>query len=190
MRHAQAPQIAPVEAPDAELVQPLAAVQAARAEARVHRLFERSAISLDFCTNSHTYAVTTRETAMTSGSFNDAESVRTEAILQRFNQVFLSHDPTALPDLVADDCVIENSQPAPDGSRHEGKDACIELWTQIATMAGIQFEPESIIARGDRGEIRWRLVWGPERASSVRGVNLMRVRDGRIVEAQGYVKGA
>jgi len=24
---------------------------------------------------------------------------------------------------------------------------------------------------------------------SVRGVNLMRVRDGRIVEAQGYVKG-
>ena len=51
-------------------------------------------------------------------------------------------------------------------------------------------ESQSIIARGDRGEIRWRLVWGPERASSVRGVNLMRVRDGRIIEAQGYVKGA
>jgi hypothetical protein len=34
------------------------------------------------------------------------------------------------------------------------------------------------------------MVWGPDRANSVRGVNLMRVRDGRIVEAQGYVKGA
>jgi hypothetical protein len=130
------------------------------------------------------------EATMTSGSFSDAESIRTEAILQRFNGVFLSHDPAALQELVADDCIIENTQPAPDGSRHEGKAACIALWTRIATMPGAHFEPESIIARGDRGEIRWRLVWGPDRSSSVRGVNLMRVRDGRIVEAQGYVKGA
>jgi hypothetical protein len=127
---------------------------------------------------------------MISGSFSDAESIQTEAILQRFNGVFLSHDPAPLQELVADDCIIENTQPAPDGSRHEGKAACIALWTRIATMPGAHFEPESIIARGDRGEIRWRLVWGPDRSSSVRGVNLMRVRDGRIVEAQGYVKGA
>jgi hypothetical protein len=127
---------------------------------------------------------------MTNGSFSDAESVQTEAILQRFNGVFLTHDPAALQELVADDCTIENTHPAPDGSRHEGKEACIALWTQIATMRGAHFEPESIIARGDRGEIRWRLVWGPDCSSSVRGVNLMRVRDGRIVEAQGYVKGA
>lgn len=127
---------------------------------------------------------------MTHASFSDPVSVQTEAILQRFNQVFLSHNPAALPELVAEDCVIENTQPAPDGSRHEGKDACIALWTGIATSPDIHFEPESIIARGDRGEIRWRLVWGADRASSVRGVNLMRVRDGRIVEAQGYVKGA
>lgn len=126
---------------------------------------------------------------MASGSFNDPESKLTEAILQRFNQVFLSHDPAALPELVADDCVIENTQPAPDGSRHEGKAACVAVWTQIATTQGMHFEPEGIIARGDRGEIRWRLMWGTDRASSVRGVNLMRVRDGRIVEAQGYVKG-
>jgi len=130
------------------------------------------------------------EPIMTSGSFSDTESLQTETILVRFNQVFLSHDPAALDDLVADDCVIENTQPAPDGSRHEGKAACIALWRGIATMQGAHFEPESIIARGDRGEIRWRLVWGANHASSVRGVNLMRVRDGRIVEAQGYVKGA
>jgi ketosteroid isomerase-like protein len=127
--------------------------------------------------------------ATTSGSFSDAESVQTEAILRRFNEVFLRHDPAALQDLVASDCIIENTQPAPDGSRHEGKAACVALWTQIAQMPGAHFEPESIIARGDRGAIRWRLVWGPDRSSSVRGVNLMRVRDGRIVEAQGYVKG-
>jgi ketosteroid isomerase-like protein len=126
---------------------------------------------------------------MVGGSFDDADSVQTEAILQRFNQVFLKRNPDALTELVADDCVIENTLPAPDGARFEGKQACIALWTEIATKPGVHFEPESIVARGDRGEIRRRLVWGPEHADSVRGVNLMRVRDGRIVEAQGYVKG-
>jgi ketosteroid isomerase-like protein len=129
------------------------------------------------------------EIMMSGGDFNDTQSAETEAVLHRFNQVFLSHKPDALAELVADDCVIENTQPAPDGARYEGKEACVALWTQIATTPGIDFKPESILARGDRGEIRWRLVWGPEHMDSVRGVNLMRVRDGRIVEAQGYVKG-
>ena len=127
---------------------------------------------------------------MTSGSFRDAESIQTEEILKRFDQVFLTHDPANLQQLVAEECVIENTQPAPDGSRHEGKEACIALWTKIATAPDIRFENERIIARGDRGMIQWRLIWGPDHSSSVRGVNLMRVRDGRIVEAQGYVKGA
>jgi hypothetical protein len=125
---------------------------------------------------------------MSTGSFHDGESRATEAVLERFNQVFLTHDPAALAELVAEDCVIENTEPAPDGSRHEGKAACIELWTKIATMPGAHFETETIIARGDRGEIRWRLVWGPGHADSVRGVNLMRARDGLIIEALGYVK--
>jgi ketosteroid isomerase-like protein len=130
------------------------------------------------------------EPTMTSESFTDAESVKTEDILKRFDRVFLSHDPTDLQELVGDDCVLENTQPAPDGSRHEGKEACVAFWTKIATTPDIRFEAERIIARGDRGMIQWRLVWGPDHASSVRGVNLMRVRGGRIVEAQGYVKGA
>ena len=125
-----------------------------------------------------------------SGSFTDAESVATETILNRFNQVFLAHDPSALDTLVDDDCVIENTRPAPDGARYAGKAACIALWTEIATAKGMRFEPEAILARGDRGEITWRLVWGEARENSVRGVNLMRVRNGRIIEARGYVKGA
>jgi len=125
----------------------------------------------------------------TNDSFNDPQSIRTAEVLTRFDNVFHDRDPEALHELVADDCIIENTQPAPDGSRHEGKAACIELWTRIATNPGIRFENECVIARGDRGEIRWRLRWGPGRGDSVRGVNLMRVRDGKIVEALGYVKG-
>lgn len=125
----------------------------------------------------------------TTGKPADPESVRTKKILTRFNQVFLDHDASTLKDLVAEDCVVENTQPAPDGSRHEGKAACLQLWSGIAANTGIAFETESITARGDRGEIRWRLRWGPSHEDTVRGVNLMRVRDGRIVEAAGYVKG-
>jgi ketosteroid isomerase-like protein len=117
-------------------------------------------------------------------------SVGTAEVLQRFNNVFLSHDPTALSELVAEECVIENTQPAPDGSRHVGRDACIALWTQIATSPGTYFVPEDLIVTGDRGIILWRFHWGAEQAASVRGVNLMRVRDGRIAEALGYVKGS
>ena len=37
----------------------------------------------------------------------------TAAVMRRFNEVFLRHDPAALRDLVAADCVIENTTPAP-----------------------------------------------------------------------------
>lgn len=39
---------------------------------------------------------------------------------------------------------------------------------------------------GDSAVIRWRFNFGD--GGSVRGVNLMRVRDGLIVEALGYAK--
>ncbi len=91
---------------------------------------------------------------MASGSFNDPESMQTEAILQRFNQVFLTHNPAALEVLVADDCVIENTQPAPDGARHEGKAACVALWTQTA-----------IAARSDGGWYGDRIAQAPCAAS-------------------------
>jgi hypothetical protein len=113
----------------------------------------------------------------------------TEAVLRRFNDVFLTHDPSALAELVAEDCVIENTQPAPDGSRHVGREACIALWAGIATSPGTFFELEDVTVLGERGIILWRYHWGPGGESSVRGVNLMRVRNGRIVQALGYVKG-
>ena len=87
-----------------------------------------------------------------SGSFTDAESMATERLLQQFDDVFHRRDPAALNDLVADDCVIENTRPAPDGARYEGKQACVALWTEIATNQNIRFERQHIIARGDPEE--------------------------------------
>ena len=113
----------------------------------------------------------------------------TDEVMRRFNDVFQLHDPTALNELVAEDCVIENTQPAPNGSRHVGRDACIALWTGIATAPGTHFDLENVIVTGERAIILWRFCWGEGEANSVRGVNLMQVRDGLIVEAKGYVKG-
>jgi ketosteroid isomerase-like protein len=110
----------------------------------------------------------------------------TADVMRRFNDAFQRHDPAVFPQLVADDCVVENTGPAPDGARHAGGKACIDLWQGIATAPGISFDLEKTIVIEDRAMILWRLRRGE--GDSVRGVNLMRVRDGRIVEGLGYVK--
>jgi ketosteroid isomerase-like protein len=114
-------------------------------------------------------------------------SAETAEIMRRFNDVFQRHDPSALEGLVAEDCVIENTTPAPDGARRAGKAACIELWSAIATGPGTRFDLEETFVAGDRATIRWRYCMAD--GNSLRGVNLMRVAGGRIVEAKGYVKG-
>jgi len=110
----------------------------------------------------------------------------TSEIMRRFNQAFLEHNPAILKDLIAPDCVMESIQPAPDGTRYEGHDACLAFWQSVATDPVAYFEVEDTVAMGDRAIIRWRFNFGD--GGSVRGVNLMRVRDGRIVEALGYSK--
>jgi hypothetical protein len=113
----------------------------------------------------------------------------TAEAMEQFNAAFLRRDPTLLEGLVAEDCVIENTVPAPDGARLEGRTACLGLWRQIATMPGAWFDVEGVEVWDDRAILRWRFHWGAGATDQVRGVNLMRCRDGLIVEAQGYVKG-
>ncbi len=41
-----------------------------------------------------------------STEFSIEATEQTAALMRRFNDVFQRHDPSALPELVADDCVI------------------------------------------------------------------------------------
>jgi ketosteroid isomerase-like protein len=118
-----------------------------------------------------------------------SESGVTREIMERFNSAFEGHRPDDLDDLIGDGCVLENTVPAPDGARFEGREACLTFWKGIASSADLVFKAEDIFVMGDRGIIRWQLRWDEREADRVRGVNIMRVRDGRIVEAAGYVKG-
>ena len=113
---------------------------------------------------------------------------RTLQTIQRFNQAFLKHDGSLLDDLIAEDCVMESVEPAPDGTRYVGRTACLEFWLRLADSHDGEFAAEDIVASGEHGIIRWRYRFGPGLSQSVRGVNVMRVRDGLIVEALGYVK--
>jgi hypothetical protein len=119
-------------------------------------------------------------------SLPDEKSKETAEIMRRFNEVFLRHDPSELKKLVAEQCAIEKIGPAPDGDRCVGREACVALWEGIATEPGTRFDLEEVFAAGDRATIRWR-YWSGE-GQSVRGVNLMRVSNGLIVAAMGYVK--
>lgn len=110
----------------------------------------------------------------------------TADIMRRFNQAFLEHEPALLKDLIAPDCVMESIQPAPNGTRYEGYEACLAFWEALAADPVAWFDVEDTIAMGDRAVIRWRFNFGS--GESLRGINLMRVRDGRIVEALGYSK--
>jgi hypothetical protein len=100
----------------------------------------------------------------------------TRAVIDRFNAAFQRHDPASLDELVDDGCVIENT----DGVRHAGKAACVALWRGIASDPANDFALDDVFVDGEAAAIRWRL------RGDVRGVNLMRVRAGRIVEAFGY----
>ena len=113
----------------------------------------------------------------------------TAEVIRRFNDTFLRYDPAALPPLVAEACVIENTTPAPNGSRHVGRAACLDVWQPLAANEDASFDLEGVEVYGERADIYWRFRWGDGAEQSVRGVNLMRVRDGQIVEARGYVKG-
>lgn len=121
-------------------------------------------------------------------SVGAVEANRTSAAIDRFNQAFLRHDASLLEDLVAEDCVMESVEPAPDGTRYVGRAACLSFWQNLANSRDSAFAPEDVVVSGDHAIIRWRYRFGPELSQSVRGVTVMRLRDGLIVEALGYAK--
>ena len=108
----------------------------------------------------------------------------TDTVIEQFNEAFRLLEPERLVDIIADDCVMEGVGPAPDGNRWTGYDECLSGWQGLATEPSIRFEVEHVDVDGDRAVIRWRITG----AEDYRGVNLMRVRDGKIVEALGYGK--
>ena len=113
------------------------------------------------------------------------------AVVTRFNEAFARGDVDAVMALMTADCVFENTSPAPDGERFQGAEAVRAFWNQFfAGTEAPRFETEEMIALHDRVVARWRFTWGSgATAGHVRGVDLFRVREGKVAEKLAYVKG-
>ncbi|PYN90291.1 MAG: nuclear transport factor 2 family protein [Candidatus Rokuibacteriota bacterium] len=119
----------------------------------------------------------------------DAETRATLDVIRRFNDAFNRHDVDGVMALMTADCVFENTLPAPDGERFEGASAVRGFWRQFfQSTPGARFEAEEIFGAGDRAVVRWVFYWDRS-GSHVRGVDVMRVRDGKVAEKLAYVKG-
>jgi ketosteroid isomerase-like protein len=110
----------------------------------------------------------------------------TRDAIERFHDALNSHDIDALAAVVHEECVFETTDP-PDGTRHVGRaavlGACQDFFDQ---SPGARFEMEEVMIVDDRALVRWRYDWGD---GHVRGVDLVRVREGKVVETFAYVKG-
>jgi ketosteroid isomerase-like protein len=120
-------------------------------------------------------------------NFVDTVTAETRATIDRFNEAFNRHDVDAVMALMTDDVVFENTSPQPDGERFAGQDAVRAFWENFfAGSPQAHFDAEEITAAGDRCTVRWRYSWGD---GHIRGVDLFRVRDGKVAEKLSYVKG-
>jgi steroid delta-isomerase-like uncharacterized protein len=115
----------------------------------------------------------------------------TRAVVERFNDAFNRHDANALAAFLSEDTVFEDTSPAPDGRRIEGKAAVVEYWRQwFVRNPDARFETEEMIVSADRAVVRW--VYHKTRSGQpwrLRGVDVFTVRDGKVAAKLAYVKG-
>jgi ketosteroid isomerase-like protein len=116
------------------------------------------------------------------------QTIRT---INAFNEAFNRHDVPAIMALMTDDCVFDSTRPPPDGERLTGQGPVRAFWEAMFTRSPqARFETEELVAMGDRGVVRWVYHWSRDGVPGhVRGIDLFRIRDGRVAEKLSYVKG-
>jgi ketosteroid isomerase-like protein len=121
--------------------------------------------------------------------YNLSDAVR--ATVERFNDAINQHDVDAVMSGMTDDCVFENTRPAPDGTRISGQAAVRTFWGDFFQRSPrARFETEDIFVAGDRCVVQWTYHWVRDGTPGhVRGVDVFRVRDGKVAEKLSYVKG-
>jgi ketosteroid isomerase-like protein len=112
-------------------------------------------------------------------------------IVERLNRAWNARDLDGALSLLTEDCLFENTSPAPDGQVFMGKDAIRRIWTEIFETTGLHFATEEAFAVDDRAVVRWRYSWENRDGTvgTIRGVDLFRLEDGLIAEKRSYVKG-
>jgi predicted SnoaL-like aldol condensation-catalyzing enzyme len=109
-----------------------------------------------------------------------------------FNEAFNRHDVAGMMQLMSEDCVFENTYPAPDGEAYAGKEAVTQFWQDFfRNSPHAHIEIEEIFGAGLRCIMRWRYTWVDASGNQghVRGVDIFQAKEGLICEKLSYVKG-
>ena len=113
-------------------------------------------------------------------------------VVLEFNEAFNRQDVAGMMQLMSDDCIFENTDPAPDGAEYSGKEGVTQFWQNFFHQSPqAHIEIEEIFGLGERCIMRWRYNWvdQEEKNGHIRGVDIFRVRNGFISEKLSYVKG-
>ena len=113
-------------------------------------------------------------------------------LILAFNEAFNRHDVPEMMSMMHEDCVFENTDPAPDGTRFAGKQAVTQFWQDFFRESPhAHIDIEEIFGFSDRCVMRWKYTWldAAGNQGHVRGVDIFRVKDGLISEKLSYVKG-
>jgi ketosteroid isomerase-like protein len=131
------------------------------------------------------------EVVMSREQNEDSEEQTTRLTVERFNEAFNRHDANVLAKMLTEDTVFEDTSPAPNGRRLEGKAAVVDWWREwFMRNAHARFEVEEMIVSGNRATVLW--VYRKIRDGQpwhLRGVDIFTVRDGKITSKLAYVKG-
>ena len=118
-------------------------------------------------------------------------NISPEAVVQRFNAAFNRHDVDALAEWLTDDTAFEDTSPAPDGRRIQGKAEVVAFWRAwFERNQDARFEAEDTIVATDRVVVLW--IYRKVRDGKpwhIRGVDVFTVRDGKVAAKLAYVKG-
>lgn len=115
----------------------------------------------------------------------------TVAAVERFCEAFNRHDLEAVMATMTDDCVLEGLTPYPDGAHYEGHDAVRARWEAVfSAYPDLWYETEEIFAVEDRCIFRWvgHRTDKYGNAEQYRGVDILRVRNGKVAEKLVYTK--
>ena len=113
-------------------------------------------------------------------------------LVLEFNEAFNRHDVAGMMQRMSDDCVFENTDPAPDGTLYSGKEAVTQFWQGFfRDSPQAHIEIEEIFGLGNRCIMRWKYNWVDETGQKghVRGVDIFKVEAELISEKLSYVKG-
>ena len=126
-----------------------------------------------------------------SDEIRNTTTQSTLTTIEKFNAAFNRHDVDGIMQLMTDDCIFENTNPPPDGSRFLGTVDVKAYWEKFfASNPDARFETEEMFAIEDRCICLW--IYHKTKDAKpwhLRGVDVFIVKNGKVAQKLSYVKG-